>query len=399
MEKTSAPHYMDFFVEDPNKKDSFKCLICSKSYNGKKRTNLKNHAKEKHMVEYNNHMSTLNKKTLAIAKLKKLQQFTEIVTINGRPFKALSDTGFVKSQEDNLAELQKHGYGISLKDKSCAEVKSYISKTALKVKSHIRNEINGTLVSMMLDIASKHNESFLGIDIRFVSKGVISERTIGMIPLIDRHSAEYLSRETIKCAREFGVTSEKISSLTTDNGANVLAIVDHFDDFDELDINPDSDTDQNNDSFNTTEVRGALNDIDQEYTIANDEEIQRIADGIASDEAINDVLESTENYDELLSNIAGQIHHHSKDTQGIRCGGHVLQLIVRGGIKASDFNAIILLCRQICSLLSNQKYVYKMLQNEVYVIIPHKSNATRWDSDYRMVGNLIFFQQLKKIYR
>lgn len=383
MEETNTPHYRDFFEEVPNKPKKYSCRICKKELSGIKATNLCQHVKNVHTREYNEHMSKFDKKELDVKKLEKIQQYTEIVAINGRAFKYLSDSGFVKSQCNDLAELKKHGVGINLNDTKYTAVKDYISKTALSIKNHIKDETNGVLVSMMLDIATKHYERFLGIDIRFISNGDVTERTIGMVPLIQRHTAEYLANETTKCAEQFGITTKQISSLTTDNGANVIAIVDHFDYMDtDNENNPDN---ENNNSFNTVGLGEALNEIEEQYANANIEEIQQIANEITNEEAINAILESTENYDELLMNIAGRIHHHSEDTQGVKCGAHVLQLIVRGGIKASNFNFIIILCRKICSLLSTQKYVYEMLHNDVYVIVPHKSNETRWNSDFCMV--------------
>lgn len=379
-----ALQYYD--VVQINNKERYVCHFCNNDFSGKQRSNLVVHLRSIHSPEYKMYIEpeSVDPTEIAIKHLKKIQCYTEIVTINGRPFSTLSLSGFVKSQQDDLDELKRNGYTINLKAKKYTEIKKYISETAAQVRSYIQNEAKGLMVSLMLDTATKNRESILGIYARYILNDKIEERCIGMLPLYLKHSAINLANTTIDCAAKFGIHQKQIATITTDNASNVVAIVDHMDDnFD----NSDDDLGDNNfidENHDTEEL-----DIETVNDITNSMfnlEIQKIASARIEEEAIEKALDDSIRFEELMIEVAGKIHHYSDHTFHVRCGAHTVQLVVRGGIKKSNFHDILLVCRKATCLLSTQKYTIEMRENNVYEIIPRIGNDTRWDGDYRMVN-------------
>lgn len=161
--------------------------------------------------------------TIREMQLKVLQCMVEKVTVNGRPFSSLNDSGYVKTIEDKLNCLAKHGLEINLRDKKYTQIKAYISGTANKIKEKITAEANDRHVSLMLDIATKNHKSILGINLRYIIDGKIIERCIGMMPLTERHhTSRNIAIEVKKCLDKFEISLKRVKSVTTDNAANVV---------------------------------------------------------------------------------------------------------------------------------------------------------------------------------
>lgn len=325
---------LEFFV--PLEDEQYKCKLCEKSYSGRKKSNLGQHLISSHFKVIGERILKIDEEKYKLKRLKKLQTFTKFVTLSGRPFTILHDPAFLESQEEDLADLKKHGYGINLMDNGYAEIKSYIAQIAEKIIiDRIKFETKGRLVSCMLDTATKKHTSFLGVNIRYIFDGKIAERSIGMTPLGQRHTGAYLAKKVLDCAEKFEIESKQFSSLVTDNASNVVAVVDHFDDAIHTENNIVDN--QNNDTFVHENSRNAESSDLHHYNLADADEIEKIATEIADEEAVNAALEDPFNYNDLLKQIAGNLHHNSSHTTGVRCGSHTVQLVVRGAIKNSSF--------------------------------------------------------------
>lgn len=70
------------------------CTLCGLKYNGNKPYNLVIHLSKRH--EHIFEQITNRNEPMAVKRLKLLQNCTEIVTVNGRPFECLHDSGFQK---------------------------------------------------------------------------------------------------------------------------------------------------------------------------------------------------------------------------------------------------------------------------------------------------------------
>lgn len=135
-----------------------------------KKWNLQRHIKEKHKDIYDSVIDSNARSVLLDKRLKMLQSFCEIVTINGRAFAALLDSGFSRLIEDDLKKLKDAGLGITMNDKF-VELKAYIEHVADKVKQTIMKNVKNCFVAIMLDIASKNNRSVIGISVQYLHEG------------------------------------------------------------------------------------------------------------------------------------------------------------------------------------------------------------------------------------
>lgn len=143
----------------------------------------------------------------------------ELITLNGRPFSLLEDSGFVKLIDPILKGL-KNPCVISSKS-----IRSMIEPSSKTIKAIIIEEIKGKLLSLKVDAATRMNRSFLGINVQFIKDGFINIRTLSVYELKDKHSGSYLKGVILEVLKSFDVKLHQIYTMTTDNGANMLKCI------------------------------------------------------------------------------------------------------------------------------------------------------------------------------
>lgn len=158
------------FFEEIGTTNKCICLLCaekSKQYSTNNPSNLRIHILNAHTETYNNEVDTKNNIDYAKKRLKKLQSFVECVTVNGRPFQWLLDSGFKKANESELKELCDAGYKISL-TKDFTEIKQYMAHVSDQIQMKIKAETQNKLVSMCIDITKKNRRAILGVSVQYL---------------------------------------------------------------------------------------------------------------------------------------------------------------------------------------------------------------------------------------
>lgn len=370
-----------FYIREEENSYQYLCKLCrnagiKKYVAGKQQSNLTKHMKKTHKDVYTTEIAPQSQLPLAMKRLKKIQSFCEIITIDGRPFSWLLGTGFLHSQEDDLNELANAGLGIHLDDKF-TELKSHIEKAAANVRHEIKTELKDRFVSLMLDIGSKNNKSILGTTVRFVKDGKIVIRSLGHIVLNKSHTAKYIVETLLKCLDEFDIQVDRVLSITTDNAANMIAMIHQFDSY--VQINHDNVTCDEDDEDDTD--MPILN-TDEPLSAEQMEEISRV---IGDREALNAILDDKENFDSLLAEIIGELSKITRCVITIRCGAHTVQLMTRDALKNSGFKNIISVCKYVVKKLRLDSFKEKAKEANITYKQPHLSCTTRWDSELLMV--------------
>lgn len=236
-------------------KSTYKCIAenCNKILNGRKSSNLVTHLRSIHSKLYEDFVAVIDMKHYELKRLKFIQNCSEIIAINGRPFTALNDSGFRKIVEKDLDELRKHNCGINMDDEHFTEIKDYIESVATKIKNKIIMETKDKLLSIMVDIARKNDRSFLGINVQYTMNGAVELKLLGMIELKEAHTALYIKQVITCCLMLYGISIDQIVSITTDNGANMLAMINLFN----ADVNDNDD------------ASGALEEVNPNYENEN----------------------------------------------------------------------------------------------------------------------------------
>lgn len=367
-------------------KHMYQCLLCTtdaRPVNGKKIYNLCQHLKHVHSKFYYEHIDTRHKDPLPVKRLKLLMNAVEIVSVNGRPFNYLRDSGYMAGIENKLRKLQQAGIGVDFHN--LTEVKDHLSKMAENVRIRIRQELQGKAICLMADICTKNSRSIFGISAQFIVSGKVQVRSLGLFELDKNHTGVYLAQVLNDCMVKFGIEKWQVFCITTDNGKNVKKMVREFNQM-------TASNSLNVDDSTNTNLENQSNDCEQGQFFT-DNEIQQIlaeTNEITDDDAY-DMMFETQQLDAnsaLLSTLSTIFIGTDQiwDTTGINCIVHTLQLAIKESCEnlAHGHINVINLAREVAKFLRNQSNRREM--EEKGYKLPRLECATRWCSICVMVS-------------
>lgn len=365
--ETTTNRIKKYIELEKNSIDQYICKACDppKTISGKHKSNLLQHFRTQHKKIFDG-PGYIPDSQMAMRRLKLLFALTEIVSVNGRPFNYLQDSGFLKALDKELEELNISGFPIH-KSHLISEVKANVTYVAREIREKIKKELKHRLFSLLTDIGTANSKSFLGICAQFIKNDVVQIRTIGMVPLNKSHTAAYVKDTIVKCVEGYDINSLQIVSLTTDNASNMLATTRQLNNLAQIE-------------------QDQQNEIQQfDRSIYSDEQLNGLLNEIAQIEALNAIINDDENYEQLFENVVGEIGQRSNLITTIRCGCHLCQLIVKDAIKKSNVNNLLAVCNYVAKKLHNQNFIYEAAENNIKFKMPHLSCITRWDSELQMV--------------
>lgn len=386
--------YMKFFEPIKSeceyaKSNQFKCLVlgCSKILCGKRIPNLCAHLKNKHFELYETNVkSAADPKVLALERLKLIQNCAEIITVNGRVFAALNDSGFKKIISDKLNFLHENGYGCGLYAPDYTAVKEYIPFVVDQIQEKIKLEVKNKFVSLMIDSATKNNRSIVGLNVQFLIDDTITIRSIGMIHMNESQSGINLFAAVMKRLDLFGIKLNQLLAITSDNGKNMVSMTNIFNsDY----INEESEIDSMEEPIdfdeNTIDVRACGVNIEDDLEVQM-QFFQLDLNNAETESALSNILDDTHNYSFLLENLGNDFAVKHLNISGIRCGTHTFQLGVRGALADDSIKPYIGLCRLACKELRKKTNIWVLMKNNIPFKLPRIDGDTRWNSTHLMVS-------------
>lgn len=209
------------------------CQICSKQFDSVVKSNLKVHLVNDHnetarryncVIKKRSHPNVKRNVTNTPKKPKKLDPGSyikicvQLVAINLVAMAVLNYPAFRQ-----LTEI--HAFDAKMQINS-TNIGGYIEKTADQIRSIIKNEVHGRLISLKLDVASRYGKSVLGINVQYfnLSERKIAIRTLGVIELKKRHTSSYLQSRVNEVLELYGIDQRNIYTFTSDNGANMIKL-------------------------------------------------------------------------------------------------------------------------------------------------------------------------------
>lgn len=396
-----------FTLQQPEDKNCTKYLcqiinnesseICGKKLDGKKKSNLTSHIQAVHPAYFKKHINLdYCHEEMSLLRLKYIQNRSEIIAVNLRPYELLNDSGFRKASENELNKLAEHKFAVGLADNTHGIYKRYIAFVASKIRERIALEVKNKFVSAMADITQKHNRSFLGIQIQFNNKNETIKRSLGVVELNEKHTAANLKRIMFETLGIFGIEENQLATVTVDNGSNFIAMI--------KSMNDTYGTNDNNAATSQTEHlsvdsihlnREELNSVSSSQLFSDDEIQLMIMEAEAEMEneeestsiEIGDevYLDDETEYDNLLADLNNEFVLRTKYISGIRCGEHTLQLGITDMLKSQGVAVLIRLAKATVIKLRRSSYRNKLIELKIEFKIPHMYCTTRWGSEFVMV--------------
>lgn len=369
----------------------YKCQIenCKKICNGSQSTNLTVHIKQKHKDFFAKNIKcpVIDPKKYAVKRLKCIQNCAEMISINGRAFKSLSDSGFKKLIGNKINKLRRAGYGKGLRAPTYTAVKKHIKYQAKRVKEEIIKEVKGKFVALMVDTASRNNRTFIGLSLQYIVNGRLIIRCIGMSEITIEHSSLNIKNIIMHRLNDFEINMKQLLSITTDNASNMIAMVKRFNilaDDESSDEEVESDDADENDADEYDDENGEISHDAEE----SDEEFDGDWIGFGQEELdeLDEMLDDNQQYVALVESCVSDFGKATKIVNGIRCAAHSLQLAVHDTLKVSRHAEFINEIRKICKFLRKPSSMRLLKRNNINIRLPRIDCKTRWSSTYRMVN-------------
>lgn len=347
------------------------CLVerCSKILSGKSKANLERHLIAVHRMKFSNDTPKLPKDeiTLKIRMSPALvfRAYVHSLTLDGRPLASVNDGGMRLLVNPILDAFRKNQLHLDL---SIPRVKSYLTKYTEAVKAAIRNEVKNKIVHVKLDLARRQRKSILGINVQYMSAEKIAVRTLSMMQTNSSHTGEYICAMLMQTLDEYNIKYSQVHSITTDNGSNVLKMVNLFGQVENAELFADDDCDLNDlfchDNANDSNNNASDNENDNGEVGAVDE-VQS---------SLNEAVEIFEMKTNILS--------------GIRCAAHTLQLVINKALNQTDYaKKLIAKSRRIVKSFMTPNMMNLIRQQGMKS--PVIDCLTRWSSTFYMLERLL----------
>lgn len=348
----------DIFLYDEEAKKS-ECILlknnkkCGSTIKGCRPYNLKRHVRIVHRDFEANIIE--NEHTLNLSSEYIHNACVEMVTLNGRPFTCVNDSGFLKIINPLLDFIEKkHGNKINVtKD----IIKSQMQNVCDRIRQYIMDETKHSLVSVMIDTATRSTRAILGVNIQYIIDGRIVVRTLKMLHLTERHTGKYLARAVVDTLKEFNISVRQIYSQTTDNAANVLLSTKLLDELAEA---------ENADDGNPSTFEA----IEEEFYVELMKEVER------------EFFQTKDVQDHVMK---------------LSCGEHTFQLAFNDALKRCNETAdLIEKIRSVAKKLRTPNIVNALKEKKLN--FPLLDNDTRWFGIERMVRKKVLLFTLFKLH-
>lgn len=213
--------------------------------------------------------------------------FVELVSKNGRPLCIVEDSEMRLIIDPILCTGERVTLNIPI-------IKEKLHESYESVKKGIQAGVKRKLIALMLDIATKHNLSILGINVRYYTKNGFVMRTIGMELLTNSHTAQEIHKVLSNALRDFGIESIQIIAYNTDNAGNVVKVSNWLnEDCDNIPTNHGYEFDDNMFASMNMDFLGQL--VDDICHILDQERILHIPCAVHREQlSVNDVLRMPE---------------------------------------------------------------------------------------------------------
>lgn len=358
----------------------YSCTIdnCGKLTKGKNLGNLVSHLKHLHINIYKENINPVadDPKSIELKRLDLLQACAEIVTVNGRPLKCLTDSGFQLAIRDKLRELEENGRGLAIDRNNFEEVKAYIKQSGKTILERIRDEVKTKLVSVMTDIGSKNDRSILGTHIRYIANNKVVTRNVGMTLIVERHTSTVLKKVILGQLSKVDLGISQIIAFTTDNARNMTATARLIDS--EINAHTSNDEEEQEEDEQHSED-------EEEHDALNLGILRRAERHDEIDEQLETILDDADIEAETERNLEAEFAGQTLNVNRIPCSAHTLQLAVKTFLESENVKPLVSLSRLVAIELRKPASVYDLQADNIHVRKVRIDCPTRWSSVHCMV--------------
>uniref|UniRef100_A0A0L8FS48 HAT C-terminal dimerisation domain-containing protein n=1 Tax=Octopus bimaculoides TaxID=37653 RepID=A0A0L8FS48_OCTBM len=136
----------------------------------------------------------------------------ELVTLNGRPFFAVEDSGLRK-----LIDPIKRALNTVMDRK---KISNLVDEKAAEIVNQISGELQNRMFSLKIDIASHLDRSVLALNAQVIIKDSLQIRTLAVTDFSSAHTGENIKEIVINVLSKYNLSLNQVYSMTVDCARN-----------------------------------------------------------------------------------------------------------------------------------------------------------------------------------
>jgi len=132
------------------------------------------------------HIDDMNTIKLKMTKKDLENSCVELVTVNGRPFSILNDSGLqniINPIKREIEDKSKQKFYITTES-----IQKKIFEEADRIRKEIYEDVKNIMISMKIDAVTRLDRSFIGINIQYIQNARITLRTLALKELKEIHT-------------------------------------------------------------------------------------------------------------------------------------------------------------------------------------------------------------------
>lgn len=108
------------------------------------------------------------------------------------------------------------------------QIRSYIIEKANKTQEDLKNDLKNKFVFLKFDCATRIRTNYLGVNVRYVSNGYWTTRTLAVLDTESQHTAAELRKLLMKVLDNYEIPLDHILTGVTDNASNMVKLMDEM---------------------------------------------------------------------------------------------------------------------------------------------------------------------------
>lgn len=221
----------------------------------------------------------------------------------------------------------------------------------------------------MIDIATKNQLSKIGISIQYISDDhQLKTIPIAIKELIDYNTGGNLAKVVSDALKKYGLSIAQVITCTTDNGSNMIKMIDEFDVFT---------SDISTENANTEIESEQTDEEDSDQILIDDINIREVLrEPISDDDALDLIFDESSLFEDMLDEMVNELQHQHGNqiftAESIRCAAHTLQLAVKDALDkiGPNIKNVIALRSRVAKFLRCKKSKVKLLKADIKTILP-----------------------------
>ncbi|XP_018305777.1 uncharacterized protein [Mycetomoellerius zeteki] len=151
-----------------------------------------------------------------------VHECVDLVTVHGRPFALMDDIAF-----KNIIKMIPPGSGTNkIIIVNAVKIKKAVTERTRSIRDIIAKEVESKLVSLKVDCAyTCMDRSFLDVNLQYIYNKKIVLKTLAVVEMTERHTAEALKLEILSILNMYGISIHQLYTITTDNASNMQKMI------------------------------------------------------------------------------------------------------------------------------------------------------------------------------